>query len=401
MPRAASLLLAFLTACAAPTAQNARQMTTRDSAGVTIVEYPRGLVAELPVWQLGDALTVIGGEDADQSHDMTGVIGGLLEDAGLVVADETNMQLRRFSTSGELLAATGGRGSGPGELLYLTQVLRSPDGPAAMDFGRGVLVIYDDSLRYLREVAFREFDGGTRYQVIGVEDDGTLLARGGPRQGHSLEPQKSEIRRDAEVVERLHPGSGRIDSLFTTSGPEYYHLTNGMRGRRFAMTSFVGRNVDGFLSSEGERWEIVGRDSSGAIRRVVRFDLLRRPVTEAMRAAQLRLDHAEIDALPPGGFEGIRRLAALDFADPRFPDSLPPFDRSRFGRDGTLWLREGTAPSDSLQRWFVFHGDSLLATLSIPAGFDVLDAQRDRVLLRRTDSLDIGYIELREVRVGR
>lgn len=117
-----------------------------------------------------------------------------------------------------------------------------------------------------------------------------------------------------------------------------------------------------------------------------------------MREAQLLLDHREINELPPGGFKGIRRIAEIDFANPRFPDSLPPIDASRLGRDGTLWLREGVAPSDSLQHWFVFRGDTLLGRLEIPARLTLLDARHDQLLLRRTDSLDLGYVELRSVR---
>jgi hypothetical protein len=395
--RLATISLILVAACTDPTAQDAAQVTTRDSAGVSIVEYSRAAVAALPVWQLGEVLTVLGGEDADENHDMTAVVGGLLSDSGFVVADKVNMQLRQFSASGQLRAVSGGRGNGPGQMVSLTNILRTPAGLVAMDFSRGVLVVFDDSLRLRREVSSREFEGGVRYGVFGVERDGTIYARGGPRRGHPLTPQPSDIRRETEVVERLHPGSGRVDSLFTTLGMEYYHLDTGMRVRRFGMRSFVHRTSDGFVTGEGERWEIIGPDSTGTIRRVIRLDWPRRSVTEAMRTEQLRLDHMEIDALPPGGFVGIRRIAALDFADPRFPDSLPPFDRSSLGRDGTLWLREGSAPTDSLHRWFIFRDDSLLGMLALPSGLEVLDAERDRILLRRTDSLDLGYLELREV----
>jgi hypothetical protein len=392
--RTVSLLSILLTACAAPSRSDGGAIVTRDSAGITIVEYPRAAVAGAPTWQLGDRLARVGGQDADEMHDMTGAEVGRLLDSSFVVGERSNMQLRRFTLSGALLGSGAGRGEGPGELLYLASLLRTDDGFAVVDPERGALVHYDTALQFRRQKDLRDLPGGVRMALLDVNAEGTLHARGGPW-AFAPPSASGEITRTPEVVERI--ASGRVDTLFTVPGPETYQIGTGVRGRRFAMRPLVHRTPTGFWSSDGERWELAVRNDSGRVVRLIRLDWPRRPVTEPMRAEQLRLDHQEIDELPPGGFQGIRRMAELDFADPRFPDSLPPFDHSVLGPDGTLWLREGTAPTDTLQHWLVFGGDTLLGRLELPVGLTVLDARRTLMLLHRTDSLDVGYVDLRAI----
>ncbi len=330
---------------------------------------------------------------------MTGVEVGLLEDTTFVVGDGATMQLRRFSNSGNLLGTGAGQGDGPGELLSIGTLFATADGLAVVDISRGMLAVYGNSLHFRSQVNLRELPGGERSGVFARDRDGGLYALGGPQARRPPSPT-SAILRQPLVVERFTLSSGRVDTLFTVPGPEFYFVGGGTRTRRFGMQPFVFRTPGGFVSGNAEQWEFVDRDASGTVRRIIRLDWPRRAVTEQMRTAQLRLDHQRIDDLPVGRFQDIRRMATIDFADPHFPDSLPPFDASRLGRDGTLWLREGMAPSDSQQRWFVFRDDTLLSTLELPRGLDLLDAQRGRLLLRRTDSLDIGYVELRSIRTA-
>lgn len=386
-------------ACAGPGTSDVDRVATRDSAGVTIVEYPRSVLSSIPTWQLGGRLTALGGHEADATHDMTGAQLGLLEGAGFLVGDRTNMQLRRFSLSGELLGTGAGMGEGPGELSYLGALFPTTDGIAVVDPLRGALVLYDDSLRFQRRVNLRELPGGEKDRVLAIERGDVLYAIGGPESRPGPAPD-GRILRDLLVVERLDLASGLVDTLFSLPSGEFYYLGGGTRGRRFAMRPIVHRTSTGFVSSAGERWQVLTHDGGGTVHRLLRLDWPRRPVTEPMRTAQLRLDQKEIDDLPAGGFGGIRRMAAMDFADPRFPDSLPPFDTSVLGRDGVLWVREGVSPTDTLQRWLVIVGDSLLAKLVMPIGLTLLDARRDRLLLRHSDSLGLGYVEVRSIEAG-
>lgn len=396
---AAATLLLLLAACHAPTASSVDAIATRDSAGITIVQYSRAAVAGAPAWLPGSRLAALGGEGADATHDMTGVEVGLLEDTTFLVGDGANMQLRRFTASGKLIGTAAGKGDGPGELSSLSNLLPVASGVVVVDASRDALLIFGNSLRFRRQVSLLGFPGGARNGAFAMDGDDTVYASGGAW-GRRPDPSAgAAIRRDPQVIERIVTTQPRLDTLFTLPGGEYYFIEAGTRVRRFGMRSFVYRTASGFVSGAGERWEVATRDASGQVRRLLRLDRPRRPVTEPMRAEQLRLDHRELDELPAGGFQDIRRMAAVDFANPRFPDSLPPYDKSRLGRDGTLWLRAGMAPTDSVQSWLVFHGDTLLGKLELPASTDLLAARRDRLLLRHVDSLGLGYVELRAIAI--
>lgn len=391
------LALLLTAACGSPATTEQLSVSVRDSAGIVIIDYPMAVVAAVPTWSLGPVVSSLGGPEADAVHDMTGVESALLEDSAFIVSDASTMQLRRFSFSGEFLGTGAGSGEGPGELASVGTLLTTAKGIAVLDFARRLLVHYTPTLQFSDQLSLRDLPGGIRYGVLALDASGGLITLGGA-EGFPPQTPSGEIQRAQWVVERLLPTGRQADTLFSVPGGEFYSIGgSGTRLRRFGVSSFVQKSPTGFLSGDGARWEVLVRDSSGNVQRIIRLAVPRRPVTESMRTEQLRLDHREIDELPPGGFKGIRRIAELDFANPLFPDSLPAFDRFKVGADGTLWVREGMAVTDSVQHWFVFHGDSLVGRLPLPGPHTLLDVHRDRVLVRRADSLDVGYIELRAI----
>lgn len=393
----AFLALLLTAACGSPATTERLSVAVHDSAGVVIVDYPRVVVAAVPNWNLGPVISSLGGPEADAVHDMTGVESALLEDSTFIVGDGSTMQLRRSSFSGAVLGTGAGVGEGPGELMSIGPLLTTAKGIAVLDFARGILVHYTPTLQFSSQLSLRDLPGGIRYGVLGLDASGGLVTLGGV-EGPPPETPSGEVQRAQWVVERFLTAGRQADTLFSVPGREFYSIGgSGTRLRRFGVSSFVQKSPTGFLTGDGARWEIVVRDSTGTVQRIIRLAVPRRLVTESMRTEQLRLDHQEIDELPPGGFKGIRRIAELDFANPLFPDSLPAFDRFKHGADGTLWVREGMAITDPLQHWFVFDGDSLVGRLALPGPHTLLDAHRNWVLVRRADSLDVGYVELRPI----
>jgi len=387
--------------CAAPLvacgdrAEVVRAPSVRDSAGVNILEIPASLASAVRVDTLSDPLWVLGAKDGALDGDMTGATSALVLPDAIVVADETSGTLRRYSLDGVQQSTGAGRGEGPGEMPMLGRLLPfvTGRGIAVLEFYRGMLHFYDDTLGFLRQQRLN-LAGGVRYGVIGVESGGSLIVFGGAYSG----PESHEdgvIVRSPEVVERIAPEGTGIDTLFTLPGAETYGIAGGIRGRRFAVRPMILVNDSGFVVSEGERWELRWLDRQGKVNRIVRLDRPRRLVTEAMRVAQLDADHARIDALPAGGFAGIRRMAALDFENPRFPDSLPPFDETLADGAGRIWMREGASPVDSVQHWLVFGSEGLERILAISTSLQLLAVGDQLVLVRREDDDGVGYLELR------
>lgn len=98
-------------------------VTVRDSAGVTLVE---SLASQ---WPSGEAWAVaptpaltIGSLDGPHEQQLYRVFGAhRLPDGRIVVANSGSYELRFYDRDGQFLAASGGRGGGPGEFVSMGQ----------------------------------------------------------------------------------------------------------------------------------------------------------------------------------------------------------------------------------------------------------------------------------------
>ena len=101
---------------------------------------------------------------------------------------------------------------------------------------------------------------------------------------------------------------------------------------------------------------------------------------------------ASVHPLPEPTAARWRQLAEQQ----RFADSVAPYDRVLNGRDGTLWLRITVTPIDTTREWLGFSAEGRLERrITLPNGWGMLAVDRDRVLVRRTDADDIGYLDIR------
>jgi hypothetical protein len=368
---------------------------SRDSAGIQIVEIPGELAQAAPTLVLSEPLWVLGGAEASADNDMTGVTSAQFMGEGVVVADEATTMLRSYSLDGSLRHTGAGRGEGPGEMPAMGSLVPYTHGAGVslLEYMRGMIHQYDDTLGFTRQFRMHEFPTGVRMGIVAAQPNGVFLAYGGASDG----PTGEGVTRMMVALERISSQHGSVDTLLALPGIEVYNLAGGYRARRFALRPALVVHDQGLVVSDGERWELRWLDTLGQPVRIVRLDRARRVVTEDMRAAQLALDHAEIDALPAGGFTGIRRMAALDFENPRFPDSLPPFDLVHGDRNGRIWLREGVAPSDSIHHWLIFGTEDLEGIVTLPSGLTVMAVRDSMVLVRREDADGVGFLELRTV----
>src|SRR5690349_7323920 len=97
--------------------------SSRDSAGVLIVDNAR------PVWKDSELLVLAAqphlviGSTTDSAYRFRQIRGVIrLTDGGVAVANGASLQLRIFDAQGRFVSATGGRGTGPGQLLNMGQV---------------------------------------------------------------------------------------------------------------------------------------------------------------------------------------------------------------------------------------------------------------------------------------
>ncbi len=362
-------------------------IAVRDSAGITITTVAD---EHLPSITLGAPLFTIGGMEASEAEDPTGIVGAVFLDDGFVVFNSDRQTLHRFDFAGRLVASGAGRGDGPGELLFAAGVvLLADDSLVVTDWGRSRLEFYRSDLVPAFTLPLDLGRGsGT---VIGSDGDSGLIVE----MGSGFQPSYADSMGRAPVaMVRVDRRFTSIDTIHVGLAVAGYSLGVGWRQLRLTPNSF--RAVDGkggWIVVEGTENEVRRGSVDAGLRSILRIDRPRRSVDAVMRAAVLASDSLEYAEAPPG----IRWMMELDFANPIFPDSLPAIDRMVPGRDGTVWVREGTAPSDSIHRWIGVSRDSIVGSFTVPASDLLLAANANLLLFTRTDADGLGYLEMRQM----
>jgi hypothetical protein len=127
------------------------------------------------------------------------------------------------------------------------------------------------------------------------------------------------------------------------------------------------------------------RDASGTIRSRLVINRPGRPITEAIRAAQIDMELARLSGPASEGMvdpDESRRLAR----ESPFADTLPRFSRLITSGDGTLWAVDAIAPFDSGWSATAFRGDgAIVGRLHVPGRSTPMAFSDDRVIVRNED----------------
>lgn len=391
---AGSLLLA----CGDGTNGGAVAATTRDSAGVTIVEYPGDAWENADNWELSpQPLVVIGGDPDDADLDLsTSQLGALLSDNRVLVVTFKPAQLLLFSADGSTRTQIGREGEGPGEYRIIARLeVLGEDTIAAYE------AISRRELRYLPDgtpIGSVQFPvGGTMIPPIpiGRLADGTYLFQAMNPLAEPPEDADKFYRLDTPIL-RWREGQEAMDTLFHVLGPLSVKSTIDAgtqtvkisRPLAFASQSFTVPNGDRIWTTRGDRFVLTVRDADGAPVQSIRMARASRPVTEANREtykAKLR-----------EGFERIRDMGVAPPAlieseiekienDTEFAEQMPAIGLLSIDQVGRIWVTDGTAGVDSVLTYAVFgKGGELLGRVMLPSGV-LMGANTDRVVVRRED----------------
>ena len=92
------------------------------------------------------------------------------------------------------------------------------------------------------------------------------------------------------------------------------------------------------------------------------------------------------------------QLADLDEGLDRYEGPLPYWDELHVDREGNVWLREYSPPTQPSERWRVISRDGLLiGWVDLPGVVAVLDITADRVLAVRFNELDVPAVVVMEL----
>jgi hypothetical protein len=398
--------LPLLAACGGGGSGGAAEgVVTRDSAGVAIVEHSEAAVNAVPVAMLGEATMSLGGEDATPEQDGTFYTRGwLLEDAVLALHNR-EATFRRFDAAGEVQASYGRRGQGPDEFQAVMPMRLGGDSLLLVEFTRSTARVLRSDLTAGAATAFGE-GPAFEYQVFGAGPGGALVAI--HRTMQPTTETSGPARRPPLHFVRRAAGATTWDTVVVTDGELAYPMMYNEGGHAFPMLRPVTFGAIPLQTVWGDRivvvnngdWTIQEYDFDGTPVRIVRFAMPLRASTQAMRDSIFARELRQMEQLREVP-QGLKDQFVEMSRSQQFADSIAPYDRVLVARDGELWLRVNEMPVDTTTTWMRIGRDGRLAgRLSLPRGWMLLDADGDRALVRRTDELDLGYLEVRAISAG-
>ena len=392
------LCLALVACCAA---SSASAQTTRDSAGIRIIDNLKPAWSPGRAWRLSEKpiLDIGGGTGADNE---LGRIADLtrLSDGRIVVADRSSLQLRFYDAAGRHLKSVGGKGQGPGEFREFDAITRLAGDSIAVEMPR-MATIFSPSGTFVRNVQFGPFPEGVLQiplvMALGRFDNGTAVVmdypqgRRGPVGARRWVDSSSLflVDRTGAVVRPLGTApvvvfvAGATHPSPLDFGPQAPHASSG----RAIYLGFT------------DQYAIRVYDSDWRLERIIRRAWTPR-----------RLTGRDIDTYVDGWMQMWSRKAGAERQAERsqmregaYPEFLPAYSAILATPTGEIWVREpdltgapgcwclaglSTVPS----KWSVFDGGGRwLGDVEMPPRMIPLEIGADYVLGRSLDADDVPH----------
>jgi len=405
--RLALLLWAFLLPACDPGMASSPEpgawTTSRDSAGVTIVEntFPSGGL--LDRWEVGpEPILNIGTLGGDPHFEFIRVDEGVrLSDGSLLVVDGRAMNVRVFDAEGEFVRWIGGLGQGPGEFQRVALLGVQPgDTVHFSDVGQGRVSRFTSEGEFLRTFRIQ-----SEVRVFGlpagVFRDGTILAKTVPHEdpGEEFDNVLQRLPIDYLGVDE----EGRTVVEFgSLPGPEVAvgrELRGGggsfnySRGIPFGKVPATAVSWDRFFMGSADNYEILTLDRDGQLTHIIRLDHVQRPVTGEVRA---RLVEAHVSTLAdPTEAPALREY----YRDAHYPEFMPAYKRFLTDGVGNLWVEEYRPWFEGATEWLVFDASGRLsARVPLFPGFRVTDIGEHYIMGVFRDEFDVEYVQMYELK---
>ena len=388
LPSLVSLLL-LLTAACGPEPQQVPTTTTRDSAGVRIVENEAPLLAEDECWTVGpEASVTIGEVDGPPEYILVSPWAARLSDGRIAVLDRGDKELRLYSADGRYLSASGREGEGPGEFRGSSSVhVVAGDTMVVWDMSLRRLSLFDSAGAFVRSVTLQESE--PIQLSLGVLDRHTLLG------SRLIEPMDSAGlyvgRREVLVLSSDGQAKVVVDTIH-----EPRH--SGDRMMTFLpfgpMPFFVAGAGRAFLT-HGAPFEILVFQGDGSLSQVIRRAWTGEPVTEEDQQEYLdwMLSH--------GNRERRERFLPTWEEAARLSSHKPAISWISPDRSGNIWVAgfAGYGP-DRLKQYDVFDpAGTWVCTVQMPQELLMItDIGEDYVLGLVLDDLEVQKINMYPLR---
>lgn len=358
--------------------------TTRDSAGVAIVENFAPLWNSEAAWKVPAEPTVkIGAAEGPDEQVFHGVSGTLVANDQIVIGNESTGEIRFFNLAGDFLHVSGAVGEGPGEYRSISRI----------GFWRAdSLFVYD---RRLNRVSILSAHGSFTRSFTPPMHTQDLLPIGndswvGP-DGSTLRPgAPGAITRDTSQFLVWDPTAAVTDTVTSIPGQKTFtFLFRGEEGYRTApLTPSPVWTVSGDLLfvNSGEDFQVTALRQDGSIERIVRR------VEEVVSATPADLSAWQenmLTQLPPAARPQFRPL----FAQFPAPSQLPTYRKLLVDQTNHLWIERFRVPRGPSGEWDVFTwGGSYLGEVKIPSGVEVFQVTDDQIVGSSSDAFGVETV---------
>jgi hypothetical protein len=374
--------------------------TTRDSAGVAIVESTRPVLDTKRMWRIDSASMVVGAEDGgpgQQLHRVTGAVR--LDDGTLVIANGGSRELYRYDAAGQFLGAVGKAGDGPGEFRALTWIGRTRgDSLLTWDRGANRVTVFSPTGVYIRD-----------YRPTLSENPMALEGQGEAGRGRILLSMgASFISADGTVgVQRQPITAWIVDSSGAELGGigpfpgRAVHLGPGRQPNTITRIP-VPLGATTLFAAAPDRIHVVDTDAfevrtygiDGRLSRIVRRPYALLPQEPADVAAAI---DAEMQNLPP--VQEIRDGMRASFERIPPPKYLPSIRALRADSEGNVWVRVGDKPTAVESAWSVFDSTGRwVGDVAMPAAQEILAIGPDYLIVRDRDDMDVERVRMLRLR---
>lgn len=361
--------------------------STRDSAGVRIVENARPTWSDSERLRLGARPRLVIGDDADSSYRFRRVRGVmLLTDGRIGVADGGSLQLRLFSPQGRFLSARAVTPNRPGETVQMQWVRRLRGDTIAIACGLSTLAVYSTTGHYARTTEFPSRPDGrpAAFFLLALLDNGLRVAAPLPIPA----PHSAGARWTDSLTLRLVTESNEVVHEFGT----FPYIEMAQVGTDpapvwLAAGSVFAGSDDHFYAGFGDRYAIRVYTRDGKLESIIRRAWTAVPVTsDDWEHWVVAWSNRWVQSTG-----AARDREMQDVRESPWAEKLPAFTQFIADRSGRLWVRgahwEDAAGAGALSdipavpsTWSVFDvRGRWLGDVNMPGGFQPFEIGTDYV----------------------
>lgn len=383
--------------------------TVRTESGVKVFQHDRTAFTRAPQLELvGSPVTVIGGADGDDEHELTyAQYITLLPDGRVATLSPVGNKYYVFGADGAYQRTLGRSGKGPGEYIR-------PSGNLLL--GGDTLLIIDDANSQI--TWFHPDKGFIKAKARGTESRLRSEKAMGVLPGGGIVVSSAGLVQSGELQKVTRPPAsvavisyeGKALGQFQIPDLELYKMNVVRRGQSHPETMVRGFSPgaeiavwdSSIATGTADAYRIDIANASGVVRSRIVVNSPRVPVTAAMREARIQRTMQWYRNMPGEG--GVKpNLAEIEKSerDLSVADSLPAYSRFLTTPDKTLWVVDAVAPNANTWTATAFRRDgAIVGRLRADGAGTPVAFGNDRVVIRTEDADGVVTLTVRRIGVA-